>query len=294
MSLASLKIWIDAARPKTLSAGIAPVLIGSVMAYAEGSFQIFVFMATLFAAVMIQIGTNYANDYYDYAKGADTEKRLGPVRATQAGLVSPMAMKRAFVVAFGLAVAAGFYLVFKGGFVILLIGLISIVCGILYTAGPLALGYLGLADLFVLIFFGPIAVAGTYYLQIREIHSYVIIAGLSPGLLSTALLVVNNVRDYTTDKEGGKKTLVVRFGVFFGIVEYYVCIIIASLIPLMLSLMTRSHLYCNLAMITLLFAWGPMRSLSHRPGPETLNCLLSRTGKLVFIYSVLFSVGWIL
>lgn len=287
-------IWIHAARPKTLSAGIAPVLIGAAMAYTDVPFQWLVFFMTLFAAVMIQIGTNYANDYYDYVKGADTEKRLGPVRATQAGLVSPAAMKHAFMVSFGLAAAAGLYLVFKGGIVILIIGLISIACGILYTAGPLALGYLGLADWFVLIFFGPVATGGTYYLQTGQMPLPVVISGFAPGLLSTALLAVNNIRDYTTDKETGKKTLVVRFGLSFGIAEYYACIIIACLIPMILSLMTKTHFYCNLALITLLVAAKPMKILYSRPDADTLNHLLAQTGKLVLIYGVLFSVGWML
>lgn len=290
----SLKIWIDAARPKTLPAGIAPVLIGTTMAYTEGHFHYDIFAAIVFAVLMIQIGTNYANDYYDFIKGADTEKRQGPVRATQAGLVSAAAMKRAFVITFGLALAAGLYLVYKGGLPIVLIGLISIACGILYTAGPWPLGYIGLADLFVLLFFGPVAVAGTYYLQTGRINLPVILAGLSPGLISTALLTINNIRDYATDKTAEKKTLVVRFGVGFGIVEYYACIIIACLIPVLLTLITRSHIYCNLAVLTLLVAWGPMKTLLSKPAPDTLNHLLAKTGRLVLIYSVLFSIGWLL
>ena len=264
------------------------------MAYADGYFHTLVFAAIIFAVLMIQIGTNYANDYYDFIKGADTEKRQGPVRATQAGLVSAAAMKRAFIVTFALAVVAGFYLVFKGGLPIIAIGLVSIACGILYTAGPWPLGYIGLADLFVLLFFGPMAVAGTYYLQTEQMNLPVILAGLSPGLISTALLTINNIRDYATDKAATKKTLVVRLGVSFGIAEYYACIIIACLIPVLLSLVTRSHVYCNLALLTLAFAWGPMRTLHRRPDADTMNRLLAQTGRLVLIYSVLFSVGWMI
>lgn len=290
----SLKIWIEAARPKTLPAGIAPVLIGTAMAYAEGHFQPAIFAAVFFAVIMIQVGTNYANDYYDFINGADTEKRQGPVRATQAGLVSPAAMKRAFVVVFGLAAAAGAFLAWKGGAVIILIGLASIACGLLYTAGPFPLGYLGLGDLFVLIFFGPVAVAGTYYLQTNDINFAVILSGLSPGLIATALLTVNNIRDRDTDKVAGKKTLVVRLGAAFGIVEYYTCLIAACLIPVLLSVITRSHFFCNLALLTLVFAWKPMNTLLHKPNAETLNQLLAQTGRLILVYSVLFSIGWIL
>ncbi len=290
----SWKIWIHAARPKTLSAGISPVLIGSAMAYTDGYFLLTVFVAITFAVLMIQVGTNYANDYYDFVKGADTEKRMGPVRATQAGLVSATAMKKAFLIVFGLAATAGFYLVWKGGIAIILIGLTSIICGILYTAGPWAIGYLGLGDLFVFLFFGPVAVGGTYYLQTDQIPSTVILAGLAPGLISTALLTINNIRDYPTDKVAGKKTLVVRLGISFGIVEYYACVVIACMIPVFLSFYTRSHPYCNLALITLAFAWSPLRTLCRKPDPDTLNHLLAQTGKLVLVYSLLFSIGWIL
>lgn len=264
------------------------------MACSEGYFHGGIFATIVFAVLMIQIGTNYANDYYDFIKGADTEKRQGPVRATQAGLVSAAAMKRAFIIMFGLALTAGLYLVLKGGIPILLVGSISIACGILYTAGPFPLGYVGLGDVFVLSFFGPVAVAGTYYLQAGQIQLPVILAGLSPGLISTALLTINNIRDYATDKIAGKKTLVVRLGVGFGIIEYYACIIIACFIPVLLSLITLSHIYGNIALLTLLFAWSPMRKLLCRPGPDTLNGLLAQTGRLVLIYSVLFSIGWMI
>jgi 1,4-dihydroxy-2-naphthoate octaprenyltransferase len=290
----SLKIWFHAARPKTLPAGVSPVLIGTAMAYADGYFHPGIFAAIVFAVLMIQIGTNYANDYYDFIKGADTEKRLGPVRATQAGLVSAAAMKRAFILTFGLALAAGLYLVSKGGIPIILIGLASILCGVLYTAGPLPLGYVGLGDLFVLLFFGPVAVGGTYYLLAGQVNSSVILAGISPGLISAALLAINNIRDYETDKIAGKKTLVVRLGVGFGIVEYCSCIIAACMLPVLLWSITRSHVYCNLALITLAFAWTPMRTLYSRPAADTMNQLLAQTGRLVLIYSVLFSIGWVI
>ena len=290
----SLKIWIHAARPKTLPAGIAPVLIGTAMAYAEGRFDAAVFAAIVFAVLMIQIGTNYANDYYDFIKGADTEKRQGPVRATQAGLVSAAAMKRAFIGVFGLAMAAGLYLVWKGGVPIIIIGLASIACGILYTAGPFPLGYLGLGEVFVLVFFGPVAVGGTYYLQNGQINLPVLLAGLSPGLISAALLTINNIRDYATDKIASKKTLVVRLGVGFGRIEYDVCIAAACLIPVILSIMTRSHYFCNAALLTCVFAFKPIRTLHIQPDAETLNRLLAQTGRLVFIYSVLFSIGWVI
>lgn len=294
MPHASWKIWIHAARPKTLTAGIAPVLIGTAMAYADEAFEPTIFAAIMFAALMIQVGTNFANDYYDFMKGADTEERTGPIRATQAGLVSPAAMKKAFLITFGLALAAGLYLVWHGGAVIIGIGLASIACGLLYTAGPLPLGYLGLGDFFVLLFFGPVAVGGTYYLQTGQVNAMVILAGLSPGLISTALLAINNIRDYSTDKMAGKKTLVVRLGTSFGIIEYHLCVIAACLIPVFLTLHTHAHPFCNLALVTLLFAWRPMKVLRQNPDSAALNNLLAQTGRLVLIYSVLFSIGWVL
>ncbi|MHC4289090.1 MAG: 1,4-dihydroxy-2-naphthoate octaprenyltransferase, partial [Planctomycetota bacterium] len=180
-----LKIWIDSTRPKTLPAAVGPVLIGAALAFDAGGLHVITLLTTLAAAVLIQIGTNLSNDYFDYVKGADTEGRTGPVRATQAGLVSPAAMLAASVAVFGLAAVLGLYLVFRGGWPILVIGVLSILCGVLYTAGPWPLGYLGLGEIFVLVFFGPVAAGGTYYLQAGSINTVVIVAGLAPGLIST-------------------------------------------------------------------------------------------------------------
>ena len=211
-----LRVLFLAVRPKTLSAAVAPVMIGTTMAYAGGQGNAGAAFAALAGALLIQIGTNFANDYFDYLKGADNEERLGPLRVTQAGLVEPETMFRNFVLTFGLAALVGFYLVYRGGWPIVLIGLLSIASGILYTAGPWPLGYLGLGDIFVLIFFGPVAVCGTFYVQALEVTEIVFYAGLGPGLLATALLVVNNLRDEATDRKAGKRTLAVRFGPAFA------------------------------------------------------------------------------
>ena len=207
-----LQVWLSAIRPKTLGAAVSPILIGTTMAFADGKGHALAALAALLGALLIQIGTNFSNDYYDYIKGADTEERLGPVRVTQSGQVRPKTMLRNFVMVFGLATLVGIYLVFRGGWPVVIIGILSIASGILYTGGPWPLGYLGLGDLFVLIFFGPVAVAGTFYVQALEITPVVIFAGLGPGLLATALLAVNNLRDEPTDKKVGKLTLAVRFG----------------------------------------------------------------------------------
>ncbi len=287
------KIWVDALRPKTLPATAAPVLIGAAIAFDDGAIQPMVLAATFIAALLIQIGTNLANDYYDHFKGADTEQRLGPVRATGAGLVTPSQMKAAFVIAFALAAAAGLYLVYKGGVPILIIGLASIACGVLYTAGPFALGYTGMADVFVLVFFGPVAVGGTYYLQTGTINSVVIIAGLAPGLLSTAILTVNNFRDIETDKQAGKKTLAVRFGYNFAIFEYSFCVIAGCTLPIIVCVISGNWPNC-LSLIAILFAFKNIKIIRTQPDGGTSNKLLADTGKLLLIYSVLFSVGQVL
>ncbi len=288
------KIWALSARPKTLLAAVGPVTMGAAMALDEGEINAVILVITLAAAVLIQIGTNLANDYYDFMKGADTEHRIGPTRATSAGLVSPAEMKKAFLIAFGLAIVLGFFLVLKGRTPILIIGIVSIICGGLYTAGPFPLGYLGLGELFVLIFFGPVAVGGTYYLQRADITPQVLIAGMAPGLLASAILVVNNLRDISGDKTAGKKTLIVRFGYNFGVAEYLFCVITACLIPVYLCVSYDSNYFCMLSLLTLIAAWWPMKTVCSKPTAQQLNKVLAQTAVLLIIFSVLFSLGWVI
>ena len=289
-----LAIWLQATRPKTLPAALCPVLIGAAMAYDVGSVAWVVLAATFLSALLIQIGTNYANDYFDYKKGADTADRVGPRRATAAGLVTPRQMALATALAFTLAAAFGLYLVRVGGWPILVIGLLSLTCGVLYTAGPCALGYLGLGDLFVLIFFGPVAVAGTYYLQTQACPLNVIVASLAPGLISAAILTVNNFRDRFTDKQAGKKTLVVRWGETFGVTAYCVALVAACLTPVLLVFLTPEHVPCLLGTLTLIATIPSINTMRSNPSPEVLNRLLARTGQLLVLYSLLFSLGWLL
>ena len=288
------KIWALSARPKTLLAAVGPVTMGAAMALDEGEINAVILVITLAAAVLIQIGTNLANDYYDFMKGADTEHRIGPTRATSAGLVSPAEMKKAFLIAFGLAIVLGFFLVLKGRTPILIIGIVSIICGGLYTAGPFPLGYLGLGELFVLIFFGPVAVGGTYYLQRADITPQVLIAGMAPGLLASAILVVNNLRDISGDKTAGKKTLIVRFGYNFGVAEYLFCVITACLIPVYLCVSYDSNYFCMLSLLTLIAAWWPMKTVCSKPTAQQLNKVLAQTAVLLIIFSILFSLGWVI
>jgi len=294
MTKNKLKIWLLASRPKTLWAGIAPVIIGSALAFGDGKFHFISAMAALAASLLIQIATNFSNDYYDFVKGADTKERIGPTRITQSGLVKPEIVKIAFIITFSFAFLIGMYLIWRGGWPILAIGILSIILGILYTGGPFPLGYHGLGDIVVLIFFGPVAVGGTYYVQALEITPVVIIAGLSPGLLSMALLTVNNLRDIHTDRKAGKKTLAVRFGELFTRMEYLFSITIACLIPALLFLLKGDHPYALATTFVFIPAIPSIYSIFMKQIGPDLNHILANTGKLLLLYSLVFSIGWIL
>ena len=227
----SWRVWLMAARPKTLGAAIAPVLLGTAMAVEAGAFHALAAFCALLGAILIQVGVNYHNDYADFKKGTDTDERLGPTRVTQAGFVAPSTMRRATFAVFALAVVVGLYLIVRGGWPVLLIGVLSIASAVAYTAGPYSLADTGTADLFVLIFFGPVAVGGTYYVQALGITPAVIAAGLGPGLLSVGILLVNNIRDIEGDREAGKRTLPVRLGRAVGVRLYIACLLGAALVP---------------------------------------------------------------
>lgn len=290
-----LKIWLMAARPKTLAAGLTPVLIGSALAHGAGGFHGASALCAALGALLIQIGTNFANDYFDFVKGTDTEERTGPKRATQAGLVSPKTMLVATVLVFALAFVPGAYLVYRGGWPILAIGVMSVLCGVLYTGGPFPLGYLGLGDLFVLVFFGPVAVGGTYYVQTLNVTTDVLVAGLMPGLFSTAILTVNNLRDADTDVRSGKRTLAVRFGKTFARWEYLACVTSAGLVlPAYLCLRAAGHWAALVACAAVLIALPLVRKVFTCEDGAVLNDTLAGTGKVLLLFSILFSVGWIL
>ncbi|MCB0277455.1 MAG: 1,4-dihydroxy-2-naphthoate polyprenyltransferase [Calditrichaeota bacterium] len=289
----ALKTWILAARPKTLWAAVAPVLIGTAMAFGDGLFYWPAAAIALLGALLIQIGTNLANDYYDFRSGADDEKRLGPLRVTQAGLVSPEQIKRAFIGTFALAFFSGLYLVWLGGWPVLVLGILSILFGVLYTGGPYPLGYNGLGDVFVLIFFGPVAVGGTYYVQAKLITWPVLVAGLGPGFIAVGLLAVNNLRDIVSDRAAGKRTLAVRFGAPFARLEYLASIVIPCLILPILIWMTGGHYPVLLALGILPVAIPALKLVMSRREGIILNEVLASTGKILLLYGVLFSIGWI-
>ncbi|MGB3544979.1 1,4-dihydroxy-2-naphthoate octaprenyltransferase, partial [Rubrivirga sp.] len=271
------------------------VLVGAALAWEAGAFHALAAACALAGALLIQIGTNYVNDSEDAARGADTSSRKGPRRATAEGLVTAGQMRVAAGVAFGLAFAAGIYLIVRGGWPILALGLASIASGVAYTAGRYALAYTGLADLFVLFFFGPVAVGGTYYVQALDLPMWVPIAGLGPGFLATAILLANNVRDVEEDRAADKKTLVVRFGRSFGVTLYGICISGAVVVPASLALVAKDHVGVLAASALVAIIGRPLsRTLAATSDPAVLNPLLGKTAGLLFLYAVAFSLGWVL
>jgi 1,4-dihydroxy-2-naphthoate octaprenyltransferase len=288
-----LQIWLLAARPKTLPAAAAPVIVGSAVAYSEAVFRFWPALAALLGALLIQIGTNFANDVFDFKRGADTSERLGPLRVTQAGLLSPQQVMVGMWLTFGLAALIGLYLVWVGGWPIIIIGLFSILSGIAYTGGPFPLGYNGLGDFFVFIFFGLVAVCGTYYVQAGTVSPLAIWAAIPVGALATAILVVNNLRDIETDRAAGKKTLAVRFGARGAQVEYLLLLGLAYSVPLLIWLLGYSTPWVLLTWLSLPLLKPLINQVLHERG-RPLNLALAGTARLELIYSFLFSVGLLL
>lgn len=285
-----IQVWLLAARPKTLPAAAAPTIAGSAVAWWEGVFQFGPALACILAALLLQIGANLANDVFDYRKGADTEQRLGPLRVTQAGLLSPRQVLVGMWVTFGLAALIGIYLTFVAGWPVIAIGLLSIAAAVAYTGGPFPFGYYGLGDLFVFLFFGLAAVCGTYYVQAGTVSTLAWLAAIPMGLLITAILVVNNLRDIETDRQAGKATLAVRLGVEGARTEYALCLIGAFLTPVLMWAF-------KLAPIGVLLSWGSLLMvpallrLVYREKGRILNEALAGTGRLALSYALLFSVG---
>ena len=227
------RLWILASRPRTLTAAAAPVILGTGLAFRNGAFRFWLAAATLVCALLIHIGTNLANDYYDHVRGGDTEDRVGPLRLTQAGLLPPKAVRNGAFLVLGLALALGLYLVWIGGLPILLIGVASLVCAVAYTGGPYPLAYHGLGDAFVFLFFGLVAVGGTYWVQALAYSSEVFLAGSGMGAMATAILVVNNLRDIHTDERVGKRTLAVRIGPSATKAEYALLVLFSLAVPVL-------------------------------------------------------------
>ncbi|MDE0180125.1 MAG: 1,4-dihydroxy-2-naphthoate polyprenyltransferase [Caldilineaceae bacterium] len=285
--------WLLAVRPKTLPAAISPVLVGTAMAWAEGYFSLFPALAAAAGALLLQIFSNFANDYFDFAKGADTSERLGPTRVMAAGLLSPRAMRRGMVLVVALAVLDGVYLVLVGGWPILAVGLASLVAAVLYTGGPFPYGYHGLGDLFVFVFFGLVAVAGTFFVQAGTLAVEVLIVAAAVGALVTAILVVNNLRDIATDARAGKRTLAVLIGARNTRLQYVVLLVLAYAAPFVLWLGFERGAAILLPLLSLPLAVIRARSLYRATG-TALNALLAATAQLSLIYSLLLSLALLL
>lgn len=287
------KIWWLAARPRTLPAAIVPVLVGSAIAARAGQFQALPFLAALLASLLIQIGTNYANDLFDYLKGADRQ-RQGPLRAVQSGLVTPRQMRHAVIVVFGSAALLGVYLIFVGGWPIALIGVLSILAGIAYTGGPYPLAYHGLGDLFAFLFFGVIAVMGTAYIFLHEFTAQAFIASLPVALLVTAIIVVNNLRDIPTDAAAGKRTFAVMIGDRNTRLEYTICVLGAYVFPIVLAALTRSIGWWWLPFLTLPLAIQLIRAVLQGLAGPGLNRILGKTAQLHLWFGVALSISILL
>lgn len=285
------KAWLLATRPATWSAAIVPVLVGTAAAAATGRYSIAVMLAALFSSLLIQIGTNFANDLFDFQKGADTAERTGPLRVTQAGLLTPRQVATGTAVVFGSATAIGLYLVYVGGWPILLIGLLGIASGILYTGGPWPLGYHGLGDLFVFVFFGLVAVMGTYYLHTGVVDLMSFLISLPVAFLVTAILVVNNLRDVDTDKQTGKITLAVRLGAPATRWQYTLLAVGAYVIPPALWLARAASPVVVLPLLTLPLCIRLVRVVLQGTKGAALNRVLQGTGRLNMIYGLLFALG---
>ncbi|MGI8460897.1 MAG: 1,4-dihydroxy-2-naphthoate polyprenyltransferase [Solirubrobacterales bacterium] len=284
-----------AARPRTLPAAIAPVLVGTAAAVeASDELRVGPFLAALAGSVLIQIGTNLANDYSDAKRGADDVDRLGPVRVTAAGLVTPRRVLVATWLAFAGALATGIYLAIVAGPVILVVGAVSILAGVLYTGGPRPYGYAGLGELFVFLFFGLVAVSGSYFVQLEELAWLPFALSIPVGMLSTAILVVNNVRDLDTDRRAGKMTLAVRIGRDRAR-QLYIVLMLGAYVVLGIGLaLACGPLWACLAFASLAFLVSPIKKVSERTDGPSLNAALAQTGAVLGAFSLLLSAGLLL
>jgi 1,4-dihydroxy-2-naphthoate octaprenyltransferase len=287
-------VWLLAARPRTLPVAFAPVLVGTAVAAAEGAARALPALAALAGALLLQIGANLANDLFDSEKGADREDRIGPPRAMQLGLATPAQMRRAIALVFGAAVAVGLYLVAVGGWPIAAVGVLAIAAGLAYTGGPFPFGYHGLGDVAVFCFFGPVAVAGTHYVQTLSLSPLALAASLPVGALATAILVVNNLRDVETDARAGKRTLAVRIGPRWTRIEFTGLLVFAYALLPDFWLLGAASAWVLLPLLTLPRAVILCRTLAGAADGPTLNETLAATAQLAFGFSLLFAVGWLL
>jgi 1,4-dihydroxy-2-naphthoate polyprenyltransferase len=282
--------WVLAIRPRTLPAAAAGVVMGAAMSWRDGVFRLDAVLICLLTALLLQIGSNLANDVFDFERGTDTAERLGPTRVTQAGLFSPRQVKIGMTVVFGLAAMLGLYLAWLGGWVIIVLGIAAIISAIAYTGGPFPIGYHGLGDIFVFIFFGLASVAGTYYIQTGFVTPAVWWMTIPPGLIITAILVVNNLRDLEHDRKTGKHTLAVRLGEQGTRIQYVVCMVIAYLVLIPVIWVGLIHWATLLAWLSLPLAYQATQVVLTQKG-RPLNMALARTGQTALAFSLLFWLG---
>jgi 1,4-dihydroxy-2-naphthoate polyprenyltransferase len=287
----AVHIWLMAARLRTLPAAVAPVLVGTSLALGAGHFRALAFVAALLGAVFIQVGTNLSNDYSDARRGADTEDRLGPVRVTAGGLVPPGRVLFATYVTFGLAVLCGVYLVAVAGWELIAVGAVSILAGVLYTGGPRPYGYEGLGELFVFLFFGIVAVSGSYFVQVQELPWEAYACAVPVGLLASAILVVNNVRDLETDRRAGKRTLAVRLGRGHTRTLYTAMVAGAFLLAPLPWLLGSMTAWLLLTWCAIPLAIPLVKIVRTRVDGPTLNGALAKTGALQLVFCLLFAAG---
>ncbi|WP_457575673.1 1,4-dihydroxy-2-naphthoate polyprenyltransferase [Desulfomarina sp.] len=286
-----LFLWIQAARPKTLPAALAPVAVGSAVAYRDGEFILFTAMVCLACAVTLQVAVNFANDYFDAKNKIDSEDRLGPVRVTQSGLIPPESVRLAIIWSLLLAAFLFSYLVSRGGVAVLFIGVASILAALAYSGGPYPLASHGLGEFFVFIFFGLVAVCGTYFIQTGQLTPFVFSAAIPPGLLISAIMVVNNLRDRESDRKAGKNTLAVILGKRNTIIFYTFLVGLSYCVSiLMVSGSSAVSAMIFLPWLTMPHGWKLIREVREKQGRE-LNDTLAKTAKLSLVFSLLFAVG---
>ncbi len=285
--------WILASRPRTLAAAVVPVIIGSSIAVHDGVFHPFAALLALICSLLIQVGTNFVNDLFDFLHGTDKKDRIGPLRVIASGLISKQEMKMGIYLTFGISFLLGLYLVYLGGAFILFIGIFSILAGIAYTAGPFPLAYNGLGDIAVFLFFGFVGTVGTYYVQAKEITAMAFWSSVPVGALITNILVVNNYRDREEDRSNGKKTLIVIFGERFGRIQYLFFMLVSYAILFVVYFTFKKDVFVFLPLLSLPLAIKLIKMIYTLRGRE-LNKTLELTAKLSALYGLLFAAGILL
>ncbi len=288
-----MKNYILAIRPKTLTASAGPIILGLALAYShQGNLNIPIALTTLLCTLLMQIGTNLVNDYFDFKRGVDTSDRLGPPRAIQSKFLTPSQIKTAYITCFALSFFAGIILMFKGGTPIVFIGLLSLLTAYCYTGGPLPLSHFGLGELLAFIFFGPIAVWGTYYLQTKTHSNWAIFLGMGPGFISATIMGINNLRDESSDRKAHKKTLAVFFGKEKMKNFLMVLVFGSGLIPIVYGTYFAKTLIILPLLLMVLFM-GNWKRIYLGPVDGALNVSLAKTGIYLFLYAILFGVALI-